>query len=62
MSVCGNDAISPNKCDATPPPDIYTNPRTPALVDSVSNVSEPSKVPPHPLNANSSAEESGLIS
>ena len=56
MSVCGNDAIPPNECDATPPPDIDTIPRTPAQADSISDVSEPWQVPSSPSNANFSPE------
>ena len=62
MSVCGNDTISPNEWDATPPQDIDTNPRTHSQADSISDVYEPSQGPSHPSNDNLSPEESGLIS
>ena len=57
MSVCGNDAISPNECDSTPPPDIYTIPRTPAQADIISDVSEPSQGSSHPSSAKLLPEE-----
>ena len=45
MLVCGNDAISTNKFDAIPQPDIYIIPRTPDQADSISDVYEPSQGP-----------------
>ena len=61
MSVCVNDLIPPNECDATTPPDIDKIPCTPAHADSISNVSETSQVPSYPSNTNFSQEEYGLI-
>ena len=57
MSVCGNDTISPNECDATPPPDMETITRTLHQYDSISDVSEPLQVQSHPSNSNSSQEQ-----
>ena len=62
MSVFGNEEISPNECDATPPSDIEKIPRTPSQNYIISNVHEPTKGPPHPCNTNLSPEEYFLIS
>ena len=56
ISVCVNNAISPNKFYAAPPLDIGTIPRTSSQADIISDVYEPSQVPSHPSIANSSPE------
>ena len=61
MLVCGNDAISPNECDVTPPPDIYTIPLITVQYDITSDVSEPSQGPSHTYNNNYLPENYGLI-
>ena len=54
MSVCGNDVISPNEYDTTPPPDIDTIPRTPAQYYSISDLYQPYQGPSRPSKNNSS--------
>ena len=51
MSVCGNDTISPNDCDTSPPPDIDTIQNSPVQDYSISDVFEPSQGPFHHYNA-----------
>ena len=51
MSFFVDNSISTNECDATPPPDIDTIPRTPDQFDSISDVSEPFQGISYPSNA-----------
>ena len=62
MLVCSNNKISPNECATNSPQDIYTITCTPEQAGSISDVSEPSKIPSYPYNAKISPEEYGLIS
>ena len=61
MSFCGDDAISPNECDATPPPDMETIPLAPSQADSFIDVSEPFQGTPHLSNNIFLPEEYVLI-
>ena len=54
MLVCRNDAISPNECYAPPPLYIDIIPHPYIKYDSISDVSDPSQVPSHTSNENSS--------
>ena len=58
----GDEKISPNECDTTPPPDIDKTAHTPSQSDSISDVYEPLEGPSHPSNENLSPEEYGLTS
>ena len=59
MSVCGNDKMSSNECDATSPTNTGTIPLTHYQDDSISNLSESLQLPSHPFNTNSSPEKYG---